>query len=120
MMPLLPARFVFRLRKCPDTVDAPTVTRLLSDALGDVALEDINIQSLATDYGICTTTKTATLMFRKLPRLVTEQPEKTQWRISVAHSQGDASICPEDLVLDTHFQGFTPLNDVEPDKHDFE
>ncbi|KAK7749566.1 hypothetical protein SLS53_000142 [Cytospora paraplurivora] len=119
-MPLLPAKLVFRLRKCPNDVDSSTLTRLLSDALGDVAVEEINIQSLARDYGICNTTKTATLMFRKLPRLVTEQPKQTQWAISLDHLRGDTNKSPEDLVLDTHFQGFTPLNDVEPEKHEFD
>ncbi|ROV97210.1 hypothetical protein VSDG_04797 [Cytospora chrysosperma] len=112
-MPLSPERTVFRLRRCPGDRDVSGLRELLSNALEDVSTGDIRIQSLATDYGVCNTTKTATLMFAKLPGLVEERPKQKQWKIPLY----DGST---DLLLDIEFGGFTPLNDPEPGKHEFD
>ncbi|ROV90935.1 hypothetical protein VMCG_09991 [Cytospora schulzeri] len=112
-MPLSAEKTVFRLRRCPWDKDVSGLQELLSNALQDVPKKDIRIQSLAADYGVCNTTKTATLMFRKLPSLVTEQPKQKQWKISL----DDGST---GLLLDIDFGGFTPLNDPEPEKHEFD
>lgn len=113
-MSLSPEKTVFRLRRCPGDRDASDLQELLSNALQDVSKRDIRIQSLATDYGVCNTSKTATLMFRrKLPGLVEEHPNQTQWKIPLDDGSSD-------LLLDVHFAGFTPLNDPEPEKHKFE
>lgn len=116
-----PSRLVFRLRKCPSDIDSRALRILLSEALGDISAQDVQIQSLAGDYGVCSTTKTATLMFRKLPDLIKNQPKQAQWRISVDGVVESSDGSTENgLLLNTHFQGLTPLNDVEPCKHEFE
>lgn len=113
-MALSPEKTVFRLRRCPGDKDVSGLQKLLSNALQDVSKRDIRIQSLATDYGVCNTTKTATLMFRrKLPGLIADYPKQTQWKIPLDDGLSD-------LLIDTHFAGFTPLNDPKPEKHKFE
>ncbi|KAI1371116.1 hypothetical protein F4677DRAFT_450684 [Hypoxylon crocopeplum] len=106
---------VYRLRGCPAHLDRLGATELLSRALGDVSPVDIRIQSLATTLDPRTRppTKVATLMFRRLPALIEARQGDDEWKIPV-----DALEKP--LLLDTHFLGMTPLNDVEREKHEFD
>lgn len=106
-----PSAFTFRLRGCPAVDDQVALRARLSRALGDVEPGDIRIHSLATALGPWeASTKTATLTFAKLPSLVETQIKKGEWPIG----DGDAR-----LILDTHFLGLTPLNDVGA-QHEFE
>ncbi|OTB00978.1 hypothetical protein M426DRAFT_14959 [Hypoxylon sp. CI-4A] len=106
---------VYRLRGCPGHFDKQDVTKLLSRELGDVASTDIEIQSLATELKPLarSPTKVATLMFYKLPALLEREKGKNEWSIQVLALE-------EPLLLDTHFLGMTPFNDVESDKHEFD
>jgi len=98
-------RQVFRLRKCPAEQNREWLQRVLSEALSDIRPQDIRIQSLAADADPSAETKTATLMFVTMPGLLKDsQPGQTEWRISR-------------FLLDNHFQGMTPLNDVDPNRH---
>lgn len=110
---------VFRLRACPGDADESALKQLLSSALGDVSTSDIQVQSLAKGYGLNITSRTATLMFRKVPALLSSQPDKTTWRIPLDEIRPlrdkQASSHSQALVLDIHFEGLTPLNDVEDD-----
>ncbi|ROW08693.1 hypothetical protein VPNG_06451 [Cytospora leucostoma] len=115
-MPLSPEKTVFRLRECPGDKDAWGLRELLCGALGKhegFSVDDINIQSLAMDYGVSHMKKTATLMFSKLPRLVNENQKEKQWSVPLG------SGCPT-LILDIDFEGFTPLNDPEPERHEYD
>jgi hypothetical protein len=57
-------------------------------------------------------TKTATLSFIALPSVVEVQIKKGEWKIEGGFDRP--------LILDTHFLGLTPLNDVEAQKHEIE
>ncbi|KAI0879929.1 uncharacterized protein GGS22DRAFT_176360 [Annulohypoxylon maeteangense] len=106
---------VYRLRGCPIYLDRSGTAELLSRELGDVAPSDIAIQSLATnlDPWARPPTKVGTLMFRKLPALIEEQTENNEWTLAVVGLE-------KALIIDTHFMGITPLNDVEQEKCSFD
>ncbi|KAI1443597.1 hypothetical protein F5Y02DRAFT_392884 [Annulohypoxylon stygium] len=106
---------VYRLRGCPGHLDRLGAAELLSRELGDIAPTDIAIKSLATnlDPWAITPTKVGTLMFHKTPTLIGEQDKKKEWKLSVVGFE-------DDLILDIHFWGMTPLNDVQPEKHEFD
>lgn len=110
---------VFRLSRCPGDVDETTLAFMLSNAFGDIVATDILIKSLARGHGLDNTSRTATLMFKKLPSLLQDSPDKTSWRIDLNGilSLGGDRTGTEALyvVLDTHFEGFTPLNDAKGD-----
>lgn len=112
-----PTNKVFRLSRCPAAADETTLATLLSNALGDVGPTDIRVQSLARSHGLDGTSNTATLMFKKMPFLLRDWPHRTSWRIDLndAAPLRDDELRGETLVLDTHFEGFTPLNDAKDD-----
>ena len=109
-----PGAFNFRLRGCAASVDEAALCDALGRAFGDVSSDDIHIRSLATDFGPRETppTKTATLTFAKLPSAIEAQIEQGQWEIKDPGLNGT-------LILDTHFIGLTPLNDVKAQKHEY-
>ncbi|KAI1088735.1 hypothetical protein F5B19DRAFT_470013 [Rostrohypoxylon terebratum] len=106
---------VYRLRGCPGHLDRLGAAELLSRELGDIAPTDIAIKSLATSLHswTATPTKVGTLMFHKVPALLGEREKETEWKLSVVGLE-------EDLILDIHFLGMTPLNDVQLEKHKFD
>ena len=110
-----PGTFTFRLRGCPVTTNERALCDQLSQAFADITPNDIRIQSLATTLDRLETppTKTATLSFAKLPSVVEKQLKKGEWKITSHGPEGS-------LILDTHFLGMTPLNDVEAQTHNFE
>ncbi|KAI1453636.1 hypothetical protein F4805DRAFT_469921 [Annulohypoxylon moriforme] len=107
-------RLVFRLKEIPYSVNtSEEVAQFLANALVDVDPTDIVVQSLATSLNSWTkpsdrSTKVATLMFKRTPRLLDDEPIDGGWCIDPDGS----SLC-----LDTNFLGLTPLNDVEPSIH---
>ncbi|KAI0179413.1 hypothetical protein GGR52DRAFT_305072 [Hypoxylon sp. FL1284] len=110
-----PKSRVYRLRRCPAHLDRLGATKLLSQALGDISFDDIQIQSLATDLDprALPQTKVGTLVFRKLPKLIEEQGDKNEWKVSVVALE-------QPLLLDVHFLGMTPFNDVKREQHEFD
>lgn len=114
---MLPQKTVFRLRGCPTDLGERSLKDLLSNILVDIAPDEINIQSLAQGHGLDIMSRTATLMFNKIPTYVSDRKDQTSWRLNVnaAHISQDRQQSYKALVLDTHFEGFTPLNDVEDD-----
>jgi hypothetical protein len=105
---------VYRLRELPIHVDRLAAAELLSEALGDIAPSDIRIFSLATArHAERPATKTATLMFDKIPVLVRSPGNKEQWIVRIAGLR-------DSIILDTHFLGITQLNEVSDDEHRFE
>lgn len=115
MSPSVSKPKVYRLRGCPAHLDMLGATKLLSQTLGDIGSDDIQIQSLATDLSPWARppTKVATLVFRKLPALIEARNDNDEWRVPVIALE-------KPLLLDTHFLGMTPLNDVEGEKHEFD
>ncbi|KAI2465412.1 hypothetical protein F4781DRAFT_424824 [Annulohypoxylon bovei var. microspora] len=115
MAPSPPKPKVYRLRGCPAHLDRSGAAALLSRELGDISPTDIQIQSLATnlDPWARPPTRVGTLMFDKLPASIREHDGKTEWSFKVIGLETD-------LILDTHFMGMTPLNDVEQEKHEFD
>ncbi|KAI1211486.1 uncharacterized protein F4807DRAFT_472944 [Annulohypoxylon truncatum] len=109
-----PRPLVYRLRGCPAHLHPGTAAEFLSREFGDVSRDDIQIQSLATDPEpwVTSPTKVGTLVFKRLPALIETQKEQDTWDLKVLGFE-------RPLVLDTHFRGMTPLNDVEEAKHEF-
>ncbi|VUC22222.1 unnamed protein product [Clonostachys rosea] len=107
---------VFRLRRLPNSVvtlrDAAV---LLSKCLGDLDVDDVTVFSLATaiDFSVNSPEKVATLQFHKVPCLVRQNAGLDEWRLQ-ADDPGSV------LIVDFHFLGMTPLNDVDPEKHMFD
>ena len=108
------ARTVFRVRGLPHDINTnEDVASLLSSRLHDISVDLIRVYSLATalERWEC---KIATVMFKSLPSLIQESDGRNQWFVPA--SQGQPA---DDLVLDTHFIGMTPMSDVKSG-HSFE
>jgi hypothetical protein len=103
---------VYRLSNIPSDADRYKVIQLLVQALGDISYDSIKIFSLAfsLDHLNESPLKTATLTFKKVPDIIGSETEKSQWRFELP---GLSSA----LLLDSHFLGFTPLNDVSGPQH---
>ena len=103
---------VFRLRNLPGHLDRLAAIELLSKSLGDVALDDIQIGSLAFSLDNWThrPTKTATLVFKKTPAIIASDLNGTEWHVPVPALE-------DVLILDHDFRGWTALNDVDPGQH---
>ena len=107
-------KIVFRVRGLPIDVKHPDdVASLLSVRLGDIPSHTVKVYSLATaldftsDFSGSPRSRSATVMFETIPSLVQNSPGKEEWSIPAQSHQSD------EVVLDTHFIGMTPLNDVE-------
>ncbi|KAL7937859.1 hypothetical protein V8C35DRAFT_290115 [Trichoderma chlorosporum] len=103
---------VYRLGNIPNCWDRHDVILRLSEALEGVSYEDIQIFSLAfsVDHLDESPPKKATLTFNKIPSIIKLEPKKSQWNIKVPNLSSS-------LILDSHFLGFTPLNDVSGPQH---
>ena len=106
-------KFVFRVRRLPNrTQNHEDVSKLLAKRLGDIRSDSIHVFSLATSLNSSgkPPSKVATVMFASLPRLVQEANTHDEWLIPF-------NGFDECLLLDTHFMGMTPLNDVDAGRH---
>ncbi|KAI1145588.1 hypothetical protein F4825DRAFT_443498 [Nemania diffusa] len=90
---------------------------MMSKSPSHIPAHDIRVFSLATDvgYGAHSGFKVATLMFTTLPSLVLDYKTNNQWNINVQTPE-----LMHILVLDTHFLGMTPLNDVDHLSHKYD
>lgn len=115
------SRLVFRLRALPETAcTAAQVAIGLSNSLGDVSADDIRVFSIATSliHWGAPRTRVATLGFDLTPSLVRENASQDEWTVSSNPGCPDgARTGLDDLILDIHFRGMTPLNDVDPSQH---
>jgi len=109
-----PSALTYRLRGCPAGVREAALRDGLAWAFGDVTPDDIHIQSLATvlDPWERPPTKTATLRFTKLPSVIDGQTA-TEWKLEGHGLNGT-------IIVDKHFLGLTPLNEVQAQMHHFE
>ncbi|OAR02604.1 hypothetical protein LLEC1_06424 [Akanthomyces lecanii] len=112
------AGLVFRLRALPETAcTAAHVAVALSNSLDDVSADDIRVFSIATSliHWGGPRTRVATLVFDSIPALVRDNAGQDEWTV-FTHSRG-ARTDLDNLLLDIHFRGMTPLNDVDPSQH---
>ncbi|KAK3339632.1 hypothetical protein B0T25DRAFT_618078 [Lasiosphaeria hispida] len=103
---------VYRFRNIPIGNDRHAVGQLLSECL-HIPLHDIHITSLANAVDPWETfpTQTGTLTFSSRPDLEGKQSARAdEWRVPVLGLR-------HDLILDAHFEGFTPLNKPDPAKY---
>lgn len=108
-------RIVFRLRQLPNSICSPTeAASLLAGVLG-LPAHHVVVYSVATtlDKWEVLPSKVATLQLKSVPaRLQNANDDEDEWRIVMAE-QAPGHV----LILDIHFKGLTPLNDVEPARH---
>jgi hypothetical protein len=108
----LPEALTFRLRGCAATAEEGIICDALARSFGDIDSRDVRIRSLATALNPSSETKTATLTFAKLPSAVRSQLKRGEWKLEY-DGLGDS------LILDSHFLGLTPLNDVKAQNHKY-
>lgn len=105
---------VYRVRNIPGQVDSDSARALIAESLEGLGVEHVVVWSLAstkiTIPGEKLPRKVATVTFKNTPAIVNEQAEKSEWRTRP----------PQSLILDSHFRGITPLNDVDPVDHEYE
>lgn len=103
----------YRVRQLPCILTYPRqVASFLAGIVPDLAAEDVKVFSLATSLNPLEipATKVATVMFSRVPP--TFDNGGTQWVIP-----GQSAGLVRDILVDVHFQNFTPLNDVPQDEH---
>ncbi|KAI1846006.1 hypothetical protein JX266_007815 [Neoarthrinium moseri] len=108
---------VFRLRGLPATIEnASAVASLVSERLGDVTTESVRVFSIARTLAHWENppSKVATLTFMTTPSLVRDGLGKNEWSIP------GKTDCSDELILDLHFMGMTPLNDVDSVPHAYD
>lgn len=102
----------YRLRYVPPSIMRPELADFLTTTVEGLGpIDNINVYSLASSLNPRDVTKTATLMFKKVPTMLDN--DKREWSV---HVPGQA----RNLIFDTHFLDFTALNDVEPSVYQFE
>ncbi|KAH6640664.1 hypothetical protein F5144DRAFT_105787 [Chaetomium tenue] len=107
-------RKVFRLRKLPSHISSLAETAdILSRALS-LPIDDIVVYSIGrtTDIWEVPPFKVATLQLKSIPTLLRDRLAEDEWSIPTT-----SNLPIDDLLLDTHFEGLTALNDVDPAKH---
>jgi hypothetical protein len=106
---------VYRLRNLPGHVDRQSAAELFASCFDDASPQHVLISSLAPaiDPWTRSPTKTATLIFKETPTAVHSHAISGEWRFPVPG-------LTKALILDHHFQGLTPLNEVNPGEHEHE
>ena len=103
----------YRVRGIPANAKAKTASMLLKSVLGEKNL-GMRIRSLAPD-AYAPQHNVATVTFQKRPKLLT--PNKSDWRFLISpeiNSSDEEQVARDDeIIIDTHFHGFTALNSFE-------
>ncbi|KAI3324398.1 hypothetical protein HD806DRAFT_543729 [Xylariaceae sp. AK1471] len=110
------SKTVFRVRRLPQTLESfEDVAKLVNQSVFDIPDGSIRVYSLATtlDSFEKPPTKVATIMFATIPSILRTKSDGDEWFIP-ARGHG---VTTEGLILDTHFMGMTPLNDVNAVSH---
>ena len=100
----------YRVQQVPAYLRVDQVANFLATASRSVgSAENIKVYSLATSLGFTSfirrATKTATITFKQTPPIFDNDEE--QWSVPSDHDRWNRN-----LIFDTHFRGFTALNDV--------
>lgn len=106
-------RITYRVRQIPAHIERHELPGLLRRILAyPGAVDEIGVHSLASEIDSIagTPTKVATVTFSQCPPIFS--PDKHQWLIDRA-----TSGFPENVIIDTHFLGFTVLNELDPRDH---
>jgi hypothetical protein len=103
----------YRVKGIPATYTKQTTEQLLQLALGLVDESSrLKVHSLAFDpyEPRATASKVATVTFRGVPRELTH--DKNQWTFTIRDIHVEDSQKPRNvqITIDSHFEGFTPLN----------
>ena len=106
---------VYRLRNIPSHADRYLAAELIAGCVRGLSPHQIRISSLALaiDPWARTPTKTATLTLEFCNSDIELKPGQEEWAFSLPG-------LPKPLLLDQHFRGLTPLNDVNPETHKYE
>ncbi|KAF3059605.1 hypothetical protein GL218_05123 [Daldinia childiae] len=106
---------VYRLRNLPTHVDRQSAAELVSACIEGALPHDIRISSLAyaVDPWERPPTKTATLTFEKGDLTTRFNSNNSEWIFK-------NSALAKPLILDSHFRGLTPLNEVAPENHQYD
>jgi len=103
----------YRIRGIPGNAKAKAASMLLKSVLGEENL-GMRIRSLACD-AYAPQHSVATVTFRKRPKVLT--PDKSEWRFPISpeiNSSDEEQVAGhEEIIIDTHFHGFTALNSFE-------
>ena len=104
---------VYRLRGLPARLTTEQVARLLSTGL-DLPEHNIVVASLARTVGWeGSRTKIATVQFKLVPAFFRSRLDHEEWDLSTQDGL-------DGVILDCHFLGLTPLNDVKQSIHNTE
>ncbi|CAH0028864.1 unnamed protein product [Clonostachys rhizophaga] len=107
------SRRVFRLRGLPNRVgDRSDVSQLLSQ-VWNIPEERVEVCSLAKTCNKWESlpSKVATIRLEIIPDCLGATSDLDEWEFPLAEEPDQR------LILDTHFQGLTALNDVKPEDH---
>lgn len=106
---------VYRLRNLPDHLDRQSAAELLASCLDDVSLQHVCISSLAyaIDPWTRSSTKTATLTFQSCTLDPLEGSGNGERAFTIPG-------LAKPLILDEHFRGLTPLNEVNQEWHQYD
>jgi hypothetical protein len=104
------------VQELPASCDAKSAGALIEAAVGlNKGCSDIRVHSLANDpcYG---GKKTATVTSKDLTCVLPEATQRDNWEFDLpgelVSSHFDSHEAPA-IVIDTHFEGFTPLNSFD-------
>lgn len=112
-MPRPCERRTYRLRRLPLYLQRQDVVEFLCWASSSFGLEgNIEVSSLASNLIVWRNplTRTATLVSKRTPKPLDD--DEVEWTVSAHHTGWNRN-----LIFDVHFEGFTPLNDVDSSIH---
>lgn len=112
-MPRLREQRTYRVRQLPQCLERQDVANFISRVSAEFGpKEDIEVFSLASSLIAWERpqTKVATIIFKNTPEAFNN--DEGEWTVAAVHAGWSY-----ELIFDTHFTGFTPLNDVEPSSH---
>lgn len=108
----------YRVQQLPVDIHITQVADFLTSACADIGpAKNIKVYSVARTLGFTSyatrSTKTATIVFRQTPLIFDNDEE--QWSVESHRARWNRN-----LVFDTHFRGFTALNDVSAEEQQLE
>jgi hypothetical protein len=103
----------YRVRQLPQYLERQEVANFICRVSAEFGPEEnVEVFSLASSLIAWERpqTKVATIVFKYTPE--TFDNDEGEWTVVAVHAGWN-----RELTFDTHFTGFTPLNDIEPSSH---